>query len=335
MADERVHSAVKIVDPTTTSQQLGIDASGHAQVDIAASSATVTVDNGGTFAVQEDGAALTALQLLDNVVAVLGTATYTEATTSGAVIGAVRNDTLAALANTDNEIAPLQVNASGALYIQEGSALDVSGATVTVTATNLDVQSGGTDLATSAQGAAIQTAVEIIDNAVHVDDAAYTLGTDSGIMMMGFAGTQSVNANDAAALACDTDGHLQVDVLTGGGVDSPTNATVNLASTSGTAAGATADLDSAEITEAEKLWGVDVTASVPFKGIIRMVENSIDSNLAVVFGRAGEVVQWRVPHRDFAAHAGASGGTDVFQVEATNMDTSEAADLYATFYYST
>lgn len=38
--------------------------------------------------------------------------------------------------------------------------------TVTVTATNLDVQSGGADLATSAQGAAIQTAVEIIDNAI-------------------------------------------------------------------------------------------------------------------------------------------------------------------------
>lgn len=38
--------------------------------------------------------------------------------------------------------------------------------TVTVTATNLDVQSGGTDLATSAQGAAIQTAVEALDNSV-------------------------------------------------------------------------------------------------------------------------------------------------------------------------
>lgn len=38
--------------------------------------------------------------------------------------------------------------------------------TVTVTASNLDVQSGGADLATSAQGAAIQTAVEIIDNAI-------------------------------------------------------------------------------------------------------------------------------------------------------------------------
>lgn len=90
------------------------------------------VINGGTFVVQEDGAALTALQLIDDVVATLGTTTYSEATTKGNVLGVVRNDTLAALANTDNEIAPLQVNASGALYIQEGAALDVSAATVTV-----------------------------------------------------------------------------------------------------------------------------------------------------------------------------------------------------------
>ena len=47
-------------------------------------------------------------------------------------------------------------------------------------------------------------------DAVHVDDAAFTLGTHKGMMIMGFAGTQSVNANDAAALACDTDGALHI-----------------------------------------------------------------------------------------------------------------------------
>jgi len=47
----------------------------------------------------------------------LGTDAYTEATSIGTLAGAVRNDTLATLVDTDNEIAPLQVNASGALYI--------------------------------------------------------------------------------------------------------------------------------------------------------------------------------------------------------------------------
>ena len=44
----------------------------------------------------------------------------------------------------------------------------------------------------------------------YADDAAFTLGSDKGTMIMGFAGTQSVNADDAAALACDTDGALHI-----------------------------------------------------------------------------------------------------------------------------
>ena len=57
---------------------------------------------------------------------------------------------------------------------------------------------------------AIKNAVELMDNSIHVDDAAFTLGTHSGTMMMGFAGTQSVNANDAGAIAMDTDGAIHV-----------------------------------------------------------------------------------------------------------------------------
>lgn len=58
-----------------------------------------------------------------DVIATLGTTTYTEASTKGNVIGVVRNDTLAALADADNEIAPLQVDSTGALYtiLAEGS----------------------------------------------------------------------------------------------------------------------------------------------------------------------------------------------------------------------
>ena len=51
--------------------------------------------------------------------ATLGTTTYSETATKGITVGVVRNDTLAALAGTDNEIAPLQVNKSGALYTVE------------------------------------------------------------------------------------------------------------------------------------------------------------------------------------------------------------------------
>lgn len=102
---------------------------------------------------------------------------------------------------TDGDVTPFLTDVNGRLQV---------GGTVTVTATNLDIQSGGADLATTTQAGAIQTAVEIIDNAVHVDDAGFTLGTHSGIMMMGFAGTQSVNANDAGAIAMETDGSIHI-----------------------------------------------------------------------------------------------------------------------------
>lgn len=71
----------------------------------------------------------------------------------------VRQDSAAALAGTDADYQPLITDASGRLHVNVGN-------TVTVQATNLDVQSGGADLATSTQAAAIQTAVEILDNAI-------------------------------------------------------------------------------------------------------------------------------------------------------------------------
>lgn len=132
-------------------------------------SGTVTVDNAGTFAVQVDGDALTALQLIDNIVqtedAVHGTGD------AGVMALAVRNDVLAALAGTDGDYAPLQVNASGALFIQEGAPLDVSAATVTITGT-VTANLGATD---NAVLDAIQAAVEIMDDWDETNRAAVNL----------------------------------------------------------------------------------------------------------------------------------------------------------------
>jgi nucleoid DNA-binding protein len=138
----------------------------------------------------------TAVELIDDTVATLGTTTYTEATTKGSIVGAVRNDTLGALANTDNEVAPLQVNASGALYVDGSDTTQPVSGTVTanlsatdnavldtidavldtinaklVSGTVIgDVNLGATDNAVldaiQADTAAIKTAVEILDNAI-------------------------------------------------------------------------------------------------------------------------------------------------------------------------
>lgn len=145
------------------------------------------LDNGRLWAsTLVTGDALTALELIDDVVAVLGTATYTETSTKGNVIGVVRNDTLAALAGTDNEIAPLQVNASGALYIQEGAALDVSAATVTVDGTGTFV--------VQEDGAAL-TALELIDDVVYNEDVGHS-AADPGVAV--YAIRDDALAADAA-----------------------------------------------------------------------------------------------------------------------------------------
>jgi len=89
--------------------------------------------------------------------------------------------------------------------------------TVTTVTNDVNIADGGNSITVDSgaaftvqeDGAAL-TALQVIDNIVHVDNAAYTLTTDSGVMAMGFAGTQSVNANDAAALACETDGSLHI-----------------------------------------------------------------------------------------------------------------------------
>jgi hypothetical protein len=98
-------------------------------------------------------------------------AAHTTADVGQFVLG-VRNDTLAALGGTDGDYVPFQMNASGALYVE--------------------IASGGSA------------------DAAHVDDAGFTLGTHSGMMMMGFAGTQSVDANDAGAIAMETDGSVHI-----------------------------------------------------------------------------------------------------------------------------
>lgn len=76
---------------------------------------SLTVDNGGTFAVQVDGSALTALQLIDNVVLAEDAAHVSG--DSGVMTLAVRKDTGAAVAGTDGDYSPLQVDASGNLRV--------------------------------------------------------------------------------------------------------------------------------------------------------------------------------------------------------------------------
>lgn len=176
------------VTQSGTWDEVGINDSGN----------SITVDNGGTFAVQVDGAALTALQLIDDSVATLGTTTYTETTTKGLIIGAVRRDADTTLVDTTNEVGPLQMDAAGRLKVEafSGETLPVSLASVPSHA----VTNAGT-FAVQVDGSAL-TALQLIDNPILVDDAAFTPATSS-VSMAGFqadeTATDSIDEGDAGA----------------------------------------------------------------------------------------------------------------------------------------
>ncbi|MGE0463257.1 MAG: beta strand repeat-containing protein [Vicinamibacterales bacterium] len=120
---------------------------------------------------------------------------------------------VADLGATDNAVLDsiadgIDVTNAGTFAVQVTSA-----PTTTVTATNLDVQSGGADLATSTQAGAIQTAVETLDNTVGVEDAAETAG--GGLAMAGSvrrdtAATSAGTTGDNATINTDALGRLWI-----------------------------------------------------------------------------------------------------------------------------
>lgn len=189
---------VTIRDAAGNERGLNIDASGQLAITVA-SIPSHAVTNAGTFAVQENGAALTALQLIDDTVATLGTSTYTEATTKGLVIAAVRRDADTTLVDTTNEIGPLQMNANGQLKVEvfSGETLPVSLASVP----SHPVTNAGT-FPVQVDGAAL-TSLQLIDDIIKTDDAAFTPATDK-VAMVGaqFDDTtpDSVDEGDAGAL---------------------------------------------------------------------------------------------------------------------------------------
>lgn len=97
------------------------------------------VTNAGTFAVQVDGAALTALQLLDDTVFAEDVAA--QAADKGVAVLAVRRDADTSLVGTDNDYANLQVDANGRLKVEafSGETLPVSLATLPASTNTLEI----------------------------------------------------------------------------------------------------------------------------------------------------------------------------------------------------
>ena len=133
----------------------------------------------------------------------------------GNFVLAVRNDTKAALAGTDGDYIPFQMNSDGELYVSDEDALtklteidtvldniyiDTSAMVVDLAAIEVLLTSIDSDTTD------IKTAVEIIDDIVQEEDAAHSTG-DKGVMGLAVR-------NDTLASLVSTDGDyapLQVD----------------------------------------------------------------------------------------------------------------------------
>ena len=100
------------------------------------------------------------------------------------------------------------------------------------------------------------------------------------------------------------------------------------------AAGGQGDLDAAQISSGltGKLVQLVVSSSAPFKAELYTVTNGVPSGVLVTW--IGHSVGFTLAHKKFITVAhNAGAGLDTFRVTVTNLDTSEAADVYATFFY--
>lgn len=256
---------------------------------------TGTVDLGATDnAVLDDiasklGSIQTALQLIDNVVLVEDAAHSTGA--SGIMPLAVRNDTLAALAGTDGDYAPLQVDADGALFtrISSAVALDVSAATVTVDGSGVTQPVSGTITANlgavdnavldtiASNTGSIKTAVETLDNAISGSEMQVDI---VGALPAGTAAIGKLAANSGVDIG-------DVDVLSLPALATGSNAIGKLAANDGVDIG---DVDVTSISAGSNLIG-DVGLSgartaggvTPYKGL------DVDQTEDEVKGSAGQV----------------------------------------------
>lgn len=162
----------------------------------------------GTLAVQVDGAALTALQLIDDPVQVLGTDTYTEATSKGVTLGAVRRDADTTLVGITNEFSPLQVDANGRLKVEafSGETLPVSLTSTTITG-SVDTELP-TAAAISAENTAAPTAPSIYNFPLLFDgtnwDRSPGNSTDGTLVNLGANNDVTVTGTVTANLAAGT-----------------------------------------------------------------------------------------------------------------------------------
>lgn len=216
------------------------------------------VTNAGTFAVQEDGAALTALQLVDDIVYV-DDADWVDGTSKHALVGGLYQSSPQTV--TDGDVAPFNITANGALHVAQQGVVTVDlGANndVTVTGT-VTANLGATDTAALA---AIETATEAAQAALETAGGLLVnLGANNDVTVTGTV-TANLSATDNQVLD-NIDGDLTTIIGHVDGIETligTTNTTLGTIDTdTGNIATSVATIAAAVSTEMQ----VDVVAALP------------------------------------------------------------------------
>jgi len=147
-------------------------------------------------------------QFTDTAIAVAGSTLFADGITKVMGMGVVRNDGGGTLVGTDGELTMLHVNANGLLNTNLDEIRDV---VVPIGAGNAD---GGTQRVSISTDdinlAAIKTAVELSDDAIHVDDSAFVAGTDKGVAILGAYSSDTIDSDDYGVLKINSSRQLEI-----------------------------------------------------------------------------------------------------------------------------
>jgi len=261
----------------------------------------------------------TAVELIDDTVKVLGTDTYTETTTKGLVIGAVRRDADTTLVNTTNEITPLQVDANGRLKVEA-----FSGETLPVSFT------GSGDVATQTTLASLLTSSQLIDDTVFTDDTStHATGTTKGLGIMAVAAPTdtALNANDIGMPGMTANRELYASVTTA--LPAGTNAIGKLAANSGVDIG---DVDVLTINGVAPAFGSGVRGATVQRVTIAtddVVPASQSGTWTVQPGNTANTTAWLVNDNPVT-----SGGLSTFHLVGAATDNATNVKASAGQVYS-
>lgn len=273
-----------------------VDADGHLQVDVLAC-ASHAVTNAGTFAVQVDGAALTALQLIDDAVAAEG-----DALGKGVLLqGDDGTDRTNVLVDTDGHV-QVDVLASALPTGAATAALQTTGNT------SLSTIAGDTTSLDGKVTACNTGAVVISSGTVTANLGA----TDNAVL-------DTIATNTTGLNGCVGGSELQVDVV--GALPAGTNAIGKLAANSGVDIG---DVDVTSIAAGTNTIGgviaanqtdsaYDGTTSCTIKRKSGLAASGTTAILAAVAGKKFRILA-------FAAFATSATATNIYLATTTDTD---------------